>query len=60
MWRTVQNKFDFVNVCSHADDFQVPCEWIFSTAKEPVTGLVAQSSGQLTARAFGARFQIKF
>ena len=24
-----KNKFNFINVCSHADDFQVQCEWNF-------------------------------
>ena len=58
-----KNKFNFLNVCSHADDFQVPYEWKFFTTSHDrgvCDGSVALSSAQLTARASGVLFLIKF
>ena len=46
-----------------ADDFQVPCKWIFSqspTAEEPVMGSVALSSAQLTREAPAHCFKSNF
>ena len=56
-----KNKFNFVDVCGHADDFQFPCDWIFfsqhPTAEELVSRSVAMSSAQITASESDALFR---